>query len=282
MPLGNVIRAIGSTPTTASSITESYGTTPDSTASLNAQGLPALQLTFQTQCLFTLFAEISLGAAGQQLGVRVVMLELLDVAKEPFNFIASSVDIVIQLGVHLVSPVDLGLEVLDSAINIAKRALLGAVLALLVFQVGFKLNGQVSTKLTKIGHRAGLTYLLDSLMQEANVLATRRIALGFKINTPELSLLQLLLNCRLVLEELGVSLPLSSDLLLHFRCQGVCAAHLANRGSRNIFLLRNSGLELKKLTVHTGSVPHRGAFALGKVLKSLASFLSFRSRSRSA
>ena len=140
MPLGNVIRSIDSTPATAAGITEGYGTTPNSAASLNAQGLPALQLAFQTQGFLTLFAEISLGAAGQQLGIRVVMLELLDVAEEPFNLVPSSVDIVIQLGVHLVPSVNLGLEVLDSAVNIAKRALLRAVLALLIFQMGFKLN----------------------------------------------------------------------------------------------------------------------------------------------
>jgi hypothetical protein len=36
--------------------------------------------------------------------------------------------------------------VLDSAVNITKRALLRAVLVLLFFQVGFKLIGQVSTE----------------------------------------------------------------------------------------------------------------------------------------
>ena len=146
MPLGNVIRSISSTPATAPSITESYGTTPNSTASLNAQRLPALELALQSQCFLTLLAEISLGAAGQQLGVRVVMLELFNVAKEPLNLVPGSVDIVIQLGVHLIPPVNLGLEVLDSAVNITKRALLRAVLVLLFFQVGFKLIGQVSTK----------------------------------------------------------------------------------------------------------------------------------------
>jgi hypothetical protein len=144
--LGNVIRSISSTPATAPSIAESYGTTPNSTASLNAQRLPALELALQSQCFLTLLAEISLGAAGQQLGVRVVMLEFFNVAKEPLNLVPSSVDIVIQLGVHLISPVNLGLEVLDSAVNITKRALLRAVLVLLFFQVGFKLMGQVSMK----------------------------------------------------------------------------------------------------------------------------------------
>jgi hypothetical protein len=74
------------------------------------------------------------------------VLELLDVAEESFDLVPSSVDVVIELGIHLVAPVDLRLKVLDRAIDIAKRALLRTVLALLVFEVGFQLHEYVSIK----------------------------------------------------------------------------------------------------------------------------------------
>jgi hypothetical protein len=74
------------------------------------------------------------------------VLEFLDVAEESLNLIPSSVDVVVELGIHLVTPVDLRLKVLDRAIDIAKRALLRTVLALLVFEVGFQLHGHVNIK----------------------------------------------------------------------------------------------------------------------------------------
>jgi hypothetical protein len=61
------------------------------------------------------------------------VLEFLDVAQESFNLFPISVDLIIELGVHLIASLDLRLKVLDGAIDIAKRTLLGAVLALLVF-----------------------------------------------------------------------------------------------------------------------------------------------------
>jgi hypothetical protein len=133
LPLGNVIRSIDTTPTTASVVTESGYAAPNGAASLNAQGFPSLQLALQPERFLSLLAELSFGTASQQLCVRVVMLELLDVVKQSFNLVTSPVDIVIQLGVHLVPPLNLRLEVLDSAVNVAKRALLRAVLALLIF-----------------------------------------------------------------------------------------------------------------------------------------------------
>ena len=67
------------------------------------------------------------------------MLNLLDIAEETFNLVSRTVDIVVKLGVHLITAINLGLKILDGAINIAKRALLGAVFALLVFEMGFEL-----------------------------------------------------------------------------------------------------------------------------------------------
>lgn len=71
------------------------------------------------------------------------MLDLFDVTKETFNLISSTVEIVIELGVHLITAIDLGLKVLHSAINISQGALLGAVFGLLIFQMGFELGGQL-------------------------------------------------------------------------------------------------------------------------------------------
>jgi hypothetical protein len=67
------------------------------------------------------------------------LLEFLDILEEPFNPIPSLFDLIIKLRVHLVPSVDLGLEVLDCTIDIAERALLSSVLALLLFEIGFQL-----------------------------------------------------------------------------------------------------------------------------------------------
>lgn len=67
------------------------------------------------------------------------MLELIDVSEKSFNLVPSFADIVVKLIIDLLPTIDLRLKVLDGTIDIAQRALLGAVLALLVFEMGLEL-----------------------------------------------------------------------------------------------------------------------------------------------
>lgn len=72
--------------------------------------------------------------------LRVALLKFLDVAEKSFNLVPSPVDVVIQLRVHLIASLDLGLKVLHGAVNVAERALLRVVFALLIFEMGFQLD----------------------------------------------------------------------------------------------------------------------------------------------
>jgi hypothetical protein len=160
MPLGNVIGSIDSTPTTASGITMivRWGAT-NSAASLNAQALPALELAFESECFLAFFSKLALSTAGQKMCVRVVMLDLLNITEEAFNLVPSTVEIVSELGVHLIAAIDLGLEILDSAINITKRALLGTMLALLIFQMSFELKKRAYVSMKNFKLRLGYLQL---------------------------------------------------------------------------------------------------------------------------
>jgi hypothetical protein len=74
-----------------------------------------------------------------QLGLRVTLLKLVDVSEESLDLIPSLINIVVELRIYLVASLNLGLKILDGAIDVAKRALLGTVLALLLFEMGLKL-----------------------------------------------------------------------------------------------------------------------------------------------
>lgn len=67
------------------------------------------------------------------------MLELIDISEKSLNLVPSFADIVVKLSIDLLPTIDLGLKILDGAIDVAQRALLGAVLALLVFEMGLEL-----------------------------------------------------------------------------------------------------------------------------------------------
>lgn len=69
----------------------------------------------------------------------ITLLEFVDVLKKSFNLVSGLADIVIELCIHLVASVDLRLEILDGAVDIAKGALLGIVLALLFFEMSLQL-----------------------------------------------------------------------------------------------------------------------------------------------
>lgn len=65
-PLGQLI--VGAASTTTAHITESsQRRSANGAAPLNTERFPSLQFTFQAECLFTLFAQLSLGATGLQL-----------------------------------------------------------------------------------------------------------------------------------------------------------------------------------------------------------------------
>lgn len=67
------------------------------------------------------------------------MLKLLDVPKKTLDLVASFADVVIELGIHLIPALDLGLQVFNRAVDIPQRTLLGTVLGFLVLQMGFQL-----------------------------------------------------------------------------------------------------------------------------------------------
>jgi hypothetical protein len=67
------------------------------------------------------------------------LLKLIDVAKKSLDLVAALVEFLIQLGVHLLPSINLSLKIFDCAVNITKRALLGAILILLLFKVGLQL-----------------------------------------------------------------------------------------------------------------------------------------------
>lgn len=77
----------------------------------------------------------------------IALLELLDVTEKSVGLLSALVDLIVKLGVDLFASVDLGLKILDRAIDVAKRTLLGAVLVLLLFEVCFQLlQSKISTR----------------------------------------------------------------------------------------------------------------------------------------
>lgn len=93
------------------------------------------------------------------------------------------------------------------------------------------------------------TYLLDTSVQETNVLATGGVALGFKIDALELQILKALLQSSLLLVQLDALLTLGGDVLLHFLGKSLRSTHLAHGSGSNILLVSELGLEFKHLTV---------------------------------
>lgn len=102
------------------------------------------------------------------------MLQLINVAEEAFNLVPGFVDVVVQLGIDLVAPVNLGLKILDSTIDVTKRTLLGGILVLLLLEMGFKLESDCQTYGLSLEWRFRRgAYLLDALVQEPHILASR-------------------------------------------------------------------------------------------------------------
>lgn len=67
------------------------------------------------------------------------MLKLLNVSKKPLDLVAGFANVVIQLGVHLITALNLGLQVFDRAVDVPQRTLLRTVLGFLVFKMGLQL-----------------------------------------------------------------------------------------------------------------------------------------------
>lgn len=103
------------------------------------------------------------------------MLQLINVAEEAFDLVPSFVDIIVQLGIDLVTSVNLGLKIFDGTIDVAKRALLGVVLVLLLFEMGFKLESNCQTNGFSLFEWRCIrfAYLLDALVQEPHILTSR-------------------------------------------------------------------------------------------------------------
>lgn len=94
-----------------------------------------------------------------------------------------------------------------------------------------------------------ITYLLNASVQESNILTSARVALGLEIDALELQVLQVLLQSSLLLVQLNTLLALSCNILLHFLCQSLRAAHLANRGRSHVFLVCKLRLEVEDFAV---------------------------------
>ena len=140
LSLGDIIRSVRCASSSAAHIAQcGHGGPVEGAASLISLCFHSFKLAFQAQGLLAFLTKLSLSTACLQLGFGVALLELVDVYEESFDLVPSLVDVVIELSVHLVASIDLGLEILDGAINVAQRALLGAVLVLLLFEMGLKL-----------------------------------------------------------------------------------------------------------------------------------------------
>lgn len=126
-------------PSAAANIAKSRHGSSNRASSVSPETFPAVNFTLQSECLFTLFTQLSLGPAHKEVLFRVALLEFFDVCKKALNLVTSLVDFVIQLVVHLISSLDLRLEVFDGAINITQRTLLCMVPVVLFFQMGLQL-----------------------------------------------------------------------------------------------------------------------------------------------
>ena len=93
------------------------------------------------------------------------------------------------------------------------------------------------------------TYLLDTSVQETNVLATGGVALGLKIDALELQILKALLQSSLLLVQLDALLTLGGDVLLHFLGKSLRSTHLAHGSGSNILLVSELRLEFKDLAI---------------------------------
>ncbi len=82
-----------------------------------------IHLPLQRANLLPLLAQLALGAARRQLAVALGLLQLLDGAEEFVGAVARARDVVGELRVLLVAPVDLRLQVLDDAVDVADGAL---------------------------------------------------------------------------------------------------------------------------------------------------------------
>lgn len=148
-PLESVTGTIYCTSPSTAIIAEcGHGRSPDRGTSLDTQRFPALQLAFQLQCLLALFAQLPLHPASLQLSLRVALVKLLDITEKTLSLIPTLVDLVVELGIQFLAPVNLRLKILDRTVNIAKGTLFGSILVLLFFEVGLELSkGLKSVKL---------------------------------------------------------------------------------------------------------------------------------------
>ena len=92
------------------------------TNSLYPQTFPSFQLPLKPQSFLPLFSQISFGASSSQLTLRFVGLQLIDLLKQTFDFLATFHYIFIQLCSNLVTTSKLGLQVADCTVNVAGRA----------------------------------------------------------------------------------------------------------------------------------------------------------------
>lgn len=103
-------------------------------------------------------------------------------------------------------------------------------------------------------------------MEEFDVLASTRIALGLKVYQLQLRLAQSLLKVGLLLLQVCARLTLSCNVLLDLRDKGLRTAHLLHSCGSKILLLCKAGLEIKDLFVGAGNITER-SISLGQLLQ---------------
>ena len=123
----------------AADIAKSCRGSSNSTSSLSPETFPAVHFTLQSKSLFTLFTQLPFGPTHKEVLFRVALLEFFDVCKKAIDLVTRLVDFISHLVVHLVSSLDLRLEIFDGAVNVTQRTLLCVVFVVLFFQMGLKL-----------------------------------------------------------------------------------------------------------------------------------------------
>ena len=117
-----------------------------------------------------------------------------------------------------------------------------------------------------------MTYLLDASVQESDIVASARVALGLKIDTLELQVLGTLLQSGLLLMQLDALLTLGSNVLLDLLGQRLGATHFANSSRSHILLVSKLRLEVEDLAVRQGSITLCRRTAPRQVFEACCSF----------
>jgi hypothetical protein len=105
-----------------------------------APAAEAFELALEAETLLALFAELALGALGGELRGGVGGLELVDCLEQTLDLVAGLGEVFGQDGDGLFAALDLRLEILDCAVDVAYAASFGVAALLQVFELLFELR----------------------------------------------------------------------------------------------------------------------------------------------